>query len=282
MTRLALRYDHQRKHVAQMLALLLLAASGSSIMARGTSEAAFEWHRSNPEDQGMDGARLEDMIESLADHQTTGLLVIRNDNIVCEWYGEGYSADKLHYTASLAKAVVGGVSLAVAVSDGLISLDDPAAKFVKQWKDDPRKSRIRIRHLGSHTSGIEDAEGDNLPHAKLTGWKGLFWKRLDPPRDPFTLSRDGAPVLFDPGERMQYSNPGLAMLTYCVTAALQDMPYKDIRRLLRDRVMPKSSRSTLHAASCRPGARRRSSTRRGRCRGKTPTSDGSYTDDILI
>lgn len=238
MTRSAIRYDHQRKHVAQMLALLLLAASGSSVMARnGTDKAAFEWHRSNPEDQGMDGARLEDMRESLADHHTTGLLVIRNDRIVCEWYKDGHSADKPHYTASLAKAVVGGVSLAVAISDGLISLNDPAVKFVPQWEDDPRKSKIRVRHLGSHTSGIEDAEADNLSHGNLTGWKGLFWKRLDPPRDPFTLSRDAAPVLFDPGERMQYSNPGIAMLTYCVTAALRDIPPKDIRTLLRDRVM---------------------------------------------
>ena len=159
MTRLALRYDHQKKHVAQMLALLLLAASGSGAMTRDTSEAAFEWHRSSPEDQGMDVGRLEDMRESLAGHHTTGLLIIRNDNIVCEWYGEGYSADKPHYTASLAKAVIGGVSLAVAISDGLISLDDPAVKFEPQWQDDPRKSRIRVRHLGSQTSGIEECRG---------------------------------------------------------------------------------------------------------------------------
>jgi CubicO group peptidase (beta-lactamase class C family) len=127
--------------------------------------------------------------------------------------------------------------LAVAISDGLISLDDPAARFVPRWRDDPRRSRIYVRHLGSHTSGIEDAEADNVAHGELTGWKGLFWKRLDPPRDPFTFSRDAAPVLFEPGDKMQYSNPGIAMLTYCVTAALQDTPYKDIRTLLRDRVM---------------------------------------------
>jgi CubicO group peptidase (beta-lactamase class C family) len=173
----------------------------------------------------------------LADRHTTGLLVVRNDKIVCEWYQEGHSADKPHYTASMAKAVVGGVSLAVAISDGLITLDDPAAKFVPQWRDDPLKTKITVRHLGSHTSGIEDAEADNLPHNKLDGWKGEFWKRLDPPRDPFTLSREVAPLLFQPGEKMQYSNPGIAMLTYCVTAALQDMPHKDIRTLLRDRVM---------------------------------------------
>ncbi len=205
--------------------------------ADGNRATAFQWIRSSPEDQGMDGPGLEEMRRSLADHGTKGLLVIRNDRIVCEWYQEGHGADKQHYTASMAKAVVGGASLAVAVSDGLIALDDPAAKFVPQWRSDPRKSKITIRHLGSHTSGIEDAEADGLPHDKLTGWKGDFWKRLDPPQDPFSLSRDAAPMLFEPGEKMQYSNPGIAMLTYCVTAALRDASHKDIRTLLRERVM---------------------------------------------
>ncbi len=36
---------------------------------------------------------------------------------------------------------------------------------------------------------------------------------------------------------MEYSNPGIAMMTYCVTAALRSAPQKDIRALLRDRVM---------------------------------------------
>lgn len=76
-----------------------------------------------------------------------------------------------------------------------------------------------------------------MPHGKLTGWKGDFWKRLDPPRDPFTLARDKAPVLFEPGTRLQYSNPGIAMLGYVITAARKDAPQKDIRTLLRERVM---------------------------------------------
>ena len=36
---------------------------------------------------------------------------------------------------------------------------------------------------------------------------------------------------------MQYSNPGIAMLTYCVTASLRDSPLKDVRTLLRVRIM---------------------------------------------
>jgi len=201
------------------------------------SAAEFQWVTATPESQGMSSLKLAALRDDLAARKTTGLLVIRNDKIVCEWYAPGQSAASKHGTASMAKAIVGGVSLAVAMSDGRIALDDRAAKFIPQWRDDPRKSCIAIRDLGSHTSGIEDAEEGGLPHEKLSGWKGDFWKRLDPPRDPFTIARDVAPVLFDPGRKMQYSNPGIAMLTYAVTASLRNGPHKDIRTLLRERVM---------------------------------------------
>ncbi len=238
MSRPEVRFHRRTKWTVHVVALLILATVGPCVIAADVNlAAAFQWQESSPEDQGMDGARLEQMRKSLADHHTKGLLVIRNDKIVCEWYQQGHGADKQHYTASMAKAVVGGVSLAVAISDGLIAIDDPAAKFVPQWKSNPRKSRITIRHLGSHTSGVEDTEADDLPHEKLTGWKGDFWKRLDPPRDPFSISRDAAPLLFEQGQKIQYSNPGIAMLTYCVTAALRDAPHKDVRTLLRERVM---------------------------------------------
>ena len=202
-----------------------------------SSAAEFQWGTATPESQGMSSQKLAALRDDLAARKTTGLLVIRNDKVVCEWYAPGQSAASKHGTASMAKAIVGGLSLAVAMTDGRITLDDPAAKFIPQWRDEPRKSRITIRQLGSHTSGIEDAEADNLPHEKLTGWKGDFWKRLDPPRDPFTIARDDAPVLFEPGEKMQYSNPGIALLTYAVTASLRNGPHKDIRTLLRERVM---------------------------------------------
>ncbi|MBN2269471.1 MAG: serine hydrolase [Sedimentisphaerales bacterium] len=205
--------------------------------ADGGQAQAFDWCKASPVSQGMDEAKLAAMKDSLAGRGTKAFLVIRNDRIVYEWYQQGHGLDKKHYTASMAKAIVGGVSLAVALSDSLIALDDKAAKYVPQWKNGPRKSNITIRQLGSHTSGIEDAEADNLPHEKLTGWKGDFWKRPAPPLDPFTLARDAAPVLFEPGEKMAYTNLGIAMLTYCVTASLQNTPHKDVRTLLRERIM---------------------------------------------
>jgi CubicO group peptidase (beta-lactamase class C family) len=202
---------------------------------RGTSmKTSFQWQTASPESQGMSSAKLDAMRQALAARGTKTLLVVRNDRIVCEWYAEGYDAKKQHYTASLAKALVGGVSLMVALNDGRIGADDPACRYIPSWRDDPLKSTITIRHLATHSSGIEDAEQGGLPHDKLPGWKGAFWRR-DP--DPFTIGRDQAPVVFAPGTKYAYSNPGMAMLAYAVTASLRGAPQEDIKSLLRERIM---------------------------------------------
>src|SRR5262245_4491377 len=202
----------------------------------GSPVKAFAWETATPERQGMSAAKLDAMKDALVPSGTKAILVIRNDKIVYEWYAADHGATKTHYTASLAKALVGGVSLGVAITDGKIALDDPVAKFVPQWKDDRRKSKITIRMLGSHTSGLADANEDGVPHNKLTGWKGDFWKQLAVPDDPFTISRDRVPLEFDPGKQFEYSNPGIGMLTYSVTATLKDGAQKDVRSLLKERV----------------------------------------------
>ncbi|MGQ0636431.1 MAG: serine hydrolase [Planctomycetaceae bacterium] len=211
-----------------LMALLVCFPARDSAQAEGV----FEWQTATPESQGMSTTRLDALKDDLAKRQTASFVVIRNDAIVYEWYAVGRSAAERHGTASLAKALVGGMSLAVAISDGLISVDDKVSKHVPQWKNDPRKEKITIRHLGSHSSGL-----DNSRPNEEAQWKDDFWKGLQPPHDPFTISRDLAPVLFEPGEKLHYSNPGIGMLTYAVTAAIRDSPVKDVRTLLRERVM---------------------------------------------
>jgi CubicO group peptidase (beta-lactamase class C family) len=219
------------------LAILSAVALQSHLSARHAVQE-FVWQSATPASQGLSLQALDRLKEQLAASDTKALIVIRNDKVVYEWYAEGHSATAKHYTASMVKAIVGGVSLGVALTDRRLTLDDRVAMYVPEWKADPRKSRITIRQLGSHSSGVEDAEADNLPHDKLTGWKGDFWKRLEPPNDPFTIARDRAPVMFDPGEKFQYSNPGIAMLTYAITSAYRGTATPvDVRTLLRDRVM---------------------------------------------
>jgi CubicO group peptidase (beta-lactamase class C family) len=223
-----------------MICALVCAFSATNVVgAEPTRQAErfSDWVTSTPECQSMSRSKLDALRNELVGRQTKAFLVVRNDRIVYEWYADGHNASTIHHSASLAKATIAGLSLAIAVTDGRIALDDRAAVFIPAWRDDRRKSQITIRALGSHTSGLADAEQDGLPHDKLTGWKGDFWKALAPPHDPFTVARDETPLLFEPGTRLQYSNPAIAMLTYAVTASLKEAPRKDIRTLLRDRVM---------------------------------------------
>ena len=168
--------------------------------------------------------------DTLAAQRTTGLLVVAHGKTVYEWYAPGWNASKPHGAASMAKALVGGMSLLLAMNAGAIDADDLAAKYIPAWRADPQKSKITIRQLATHTSGIEDAEQDGLPHDKLPGWKGAFWKR-EP--DPFTIAIHQAPVIFQPGTSMQYSNPGMAALAYAVTVSLKT----DIKTALAEKVM---------------------------------------------
>src|SRR5215467_165308 len=87
----------------------------------GTAElrmeaANWEWPNATPESQGMSSARLEAIQQRLAAKKTRAFLVVRNDHIVFEWYSPGVTAATKQGTASLAKALVGGISLAVALT----------------------------------------------------------------------------------------------------------------------------------------------------------------------
>jgi CubicO group peptidase (beta-lactamase class C family) len=211
-----------------MPAILLLFVCVGASVARAEG---FQWQTATPESRGLSSEKLEQLRDDLARRGTETFLVIRHDRIVFEWYAAGFGPGKPQGTASLAKAIVGGMALAVAMQDGRLKPEDRAASFVREWKEDPRKSKITIAQLATHTSGLADAEdGNNSPHDRLTGWRGEFWKLG--PTDPFTISRDRTPVLFEPGERISYSNPGMAMLAYSVTAAEK----QDLRSLLAQRV----------------------------------------------
>jgi len=209
---------------------------------------AFEWGGSSPEASGFDEAKLSKLQSKLENSGTKSLLIARNGDIALEWYAKQWDMNRRHYSASLAKALVGGLSLMLALEDNDIVLDAPACRYIPEWKEDGRKAFITIRQLATHTSGLEDAEisqelleqmqsegvAISDPHMDLPGWKGQFWRK-DP--DPFSVSRDHARVMSTPGTEFSYSNPGMAMLAYAVTSAISEGDISDIRTLLRERLM---------------------------------------------
>ena len=195
----------------------------------------FDFQTADPESFNIDPGALQEMGDELFRRGTQAFLVVYNDKIVYEHYLPDWNRYKPHGTASAAKGIMGGLSLMLAMHDGLIRLDDPAWKFIPQWRNDPLKSRITIRQLGAHTSGMDDStEPGGVSQYELPGWKGDFWRQE---RNPFLISRDEAPVIFSPGTATKYSNPGIGMLNYAVTVAINDTEYKDIRTYLWERLI---------------------------------------------
>jgi CubicO group peptidase (beta-lactamase class C family) len=218
----------------------------------------FVWPTAAPENQGLSAAKLDALRDDLADRRTKTLLVVQHDQIIFEWYAPGCGPHVRHYTASLAKALVGGVSLMLALNDGRLGIDDAAWLYIPAWKNDPAKRKITIRHLATHSSGIEDATTAGKGHLDQGGWKADFWRQawrdwghdsadtgesggtttqagdLD---NPFSVALYQAPVIFAPGTQYAYSNPGMAALAYAVTASLRGAPQSDIYALLKQRIM---------------------------------------------
>ena len=190
------------------------------------------WALARPESQGLDGAALLDLRQTLIRRDTAALLIAHEGKIVEEWYRGLGTRSRRYGTASLAKAVAGGLAVAVALCDGLMTLDDPAGTYIPAWRADPRKADITIRQLTTHSSGL--AHGGAESGGQASPWAEAFWGRSP---DLFELLLRDAPVLFDPGSAYAYSGPAYGALAYAVTSALRGTAHPDVRTLLRERIM---------------------------------------------
>jgi CubicO group peptidase (beta-lactamase class C family) len=89
---------------------------------------------------------------------------------------------------------------------GKLSIDDPISKYYKDAP--PAWSKITLKHLLTHTSGIPS----------YTGLPGFFEKEARQPHTPeelIKLTRD-KPLEFEPGSRFAYDNSGYILLGYVV------------------------------------------------------------------
>ncbi|MCU0980913.1 MAG: serine hydrolase, partial [Pirellulaceae bacterium] len=89
-----------------------------------------------------------------ARHGGRAVLVMVDGETVFERYEKGFGPDTATHLHSATKGFWGPV-IAAMIEDGLIeSFDEPATKTLPEWKNDPRKSRITLRHLLSLNAGL--------------------------------------------------------------------------------------------------------------------------------
>jgi len=82
------------------------------------------------------------------------MVVMQDGKFVYERYGPGRDPAKLNSIASATKSFWGPAG-AVMIGEGVIkSWDEPAAETLTEWRSDPQKREITLRHLLSLTSGL--------------------------------------------------------------------------------------------------------------------------------
>ena len=107
-----------------------------------------------------------------------------------------------------------GVTIAILVEEGKISLDDPVSKYLPEFKDlwiresntngvqklVKAKNVLTVRNVMNHTGGFPF----ELPNFHAMGG----WSRRMPLRS-VAATAASQPILFEPGTKVQYSNVGI-------------------------------------------------------------------------
>jgi len=175
------------------------ARSSSGVESPASPPRAASVCESTPEEQGIDSSILGRAFREIGD-QSKGLhslLLLRNGCVVLEAYWPPFARDKKHYLNSATKAVLGAL-IGIAIHEGKLREDDFAASYFPEYPSedgDPRRQRIRIKHLLTMSSGISWPQTRTINASDEMG-RSSDWIR-------FILNR---PMAAEPGTVTNYSN----------------------------------------------------------------------------
>ncbi|MGO1120995.1 serine hydrolase domain-containing protein [Rhodovibrionaceae bacterium A322] len=170
------------------------------------------------------------------------LLIARHGKLVSEAYfgsftsqssqqRKAYGRQTLHQTRSSFKSVT-GLLAGIAVTEGIISLDDKLMPLLSDYQDtpttDPRKEDITLGQLLNMTSGFDCAE--------MPGDRPQREKEL---RDPFNMVRShaGQPMSDQPGRTWRYCSSNPMLFGFALQAALTRQNLGTVKHLLDSRMM---------------------------------------------
>ena len=112
------------------------------------------WETRTPKEAAMDAGALDDAVKYAAEHNSTGLVIVRGGRIVTEQYWQSWTPETAQPIFSASKSVTATL-VGMAIEDGkLKGIEQSASAFVPAWKGTPKEA-ITIRHMLTMTSGIK-------------------------------------------------------------------------------------------------------------------------------
>ncbi|GAA6513352.1 serine hydrolase [Merdimmobilis hominis] len=129
----------------------------SSSQEESSPEENGRWEFDLPENHDMDPQRLQLLHEALADSSVYAMVTAKDGVIVDEFYQTGYDETSVFPLHSCSKSFTGAL-VGIAIQEGLLGgVDDLLSEYLPQVRElgDQGKGQITLRHLLTHTSGLE-------------------------------------------------------------------------------------------------------------------------------
>ena len=173
-----------------------------------------EWTGSSPEEHGMDSAVLAGARDyaGVPGRHTQGVVVVRHNVIVAEWYFGGAGEDTPATSWSVAKSITSAL-IGIAIDSGKIpGVETSQADFYPDWAGTD-KAAITLRHILSMTSGLEWKEGYEGETSDSDVMKMLFIEA-----DQLAYAA-GRPLARPPGTYWYYSSGDSMLLSGVLESA---------------------------------------------------------------
>ena len=143
-------------------------------------------------------AALQAAEEFAANNNSSAFMVWHDGKIEKASFFKGMKPEDTFPSRSLAKPMT-AVAIGRALALGKIrSLDQPVADFISEWRGDPRRSKILVRHLLDMRSGF-------LPQGPAMTAEDILNRAYLHPRHEQIIIHD-YPVVDEPGARYEYNN----------------------------------------------------------------------------
>lgn len=164
-----------------------------------------------PGERSIDAAALQQAEDYAERNNSIALLVWRRGKLeTARYFGDANRATTFP-SRSLAKPLA-AIAVGRAIELGRIkSLDQPVCDFITEWRDDPRRSHILVRHLLDMRSGL-------LPQAVATRADDILNRAYLHPRHDEVLIRE-YPIVDAPGSRFEYNNATAELVAIVIERA---------------------------------------------------------------
>ena len=156
----------------------------------------FSWIEKTPESIGLDSIEVNELMDfvKISGFNTQAAILIQGNNIIAEYYGEGYDKASLATSWSVAKSFTSTL-IGIAIDEGYInSINDPITDYLPEWRGKDQDN-ILLKHLLAMQSGMDDHPLAGVVFSTNMVKYSLDRDVLRPPETAFSYSNEDSMLL---------------------------------------------------------------------------------------